>query len=157
MKIKIGSIFLGCHEIALRIDWMIETQDVIHLKTFFEHWNKQHTHFEKSSTDNLSPGNGVVRSPGDEVITFVLGLDCASSRKTWVNRLYDYKDGRFQEWRKCFLKVLCSWARKNFMVKIFDIGRISVKSGEREVIAQIGSLPIKSGGLECMFWQATKI
>ena len=28
------------------------------------------------------------------------------------------------------------------MVKIFDIGRINVKSGEREVVAQFGSLPI---------------
>ena len=50
--------------------------------------------FEQSFTNNLSPGNGVVRSPGDEVITFVSGLDCASTRETWVNRQYDYKDGR---------------------------------------------------------------
>ena len=34
------------------------------------------------------------------------------------------------------------------MVKILDIGRIIVKSGEREVVAQIRSLPIKSGELE---------
>ena len=52
---------------------------------------------KQSSTDNLSPGKGVVRSPGDEVITFVPGLDFASSRKTWVNMLYDYKDDRLQE------------------------------------------------------------
>ena len=26
--------------------------------------------FEQSSTGSLSPGNGVVKSPGDEVITF---------------------------------------------------------------------------------------
>ena len=38
--------------------------------------------------------------------------------------------------------------KKNFMVKIFDIGIILVKSGEREVVAQIGSLPIKSGRLK---------
>ena len=36
--------------------------------------------FEQSFTNNLSPGNGAVRSPGDEVITFVPGLDCASTR-----------------------------------------------------------------------------
>ena len=145
MKIKIGSIFLGCHEIALKIDWMIETQDVIHLKTFFEHWNKQHTHFEKSSTDNLSPGNGVVRSPGDEVITFVLGLDCASSRKTWVNRLYDYKDGRLQEWRKCFLIIVCSLARKQnygenfrYQENICEIGRAGGCCSNREPPDQIG-------------------
>ena len=35
------------------------------------------------------------------------------------------------------------------MVKILDIVRIFAKSGDREVVAQIGSLPIKSGGLEC--------
>ena len=84
-------------------------QDVIHWNNFFEHWNKQHTDFEQSSTDILSPGNGVVRSPGDEVITFVPGLDFVSSRKMWV---YDYKDGILQEWRKCFLIILCSLARK---------------------------------------------
>ena len=139
MKIKIGSIFLGCHEIALRIDWMIETQDVIHLKTFFEHWNKQHTHFEKSSTDNLSPGNGVVRSPGDEVITFVLGLDCASSRKTWVNRLYDYKDGRLREWRKCFLIIVFSLARKKLLWGKFSI------SGEYLWNRESGRLLLKPG------------
>ena len=139
MKIKIGSIFLGCHEIALKIDWMIETQDVIHLKTFFEHWNKQHTHFEKSSTDNLSPGNGVVRSPGDEVITFVLGLDCASSRKTWVNRLYDYKDGRLREWRKCFLIIVFSLARKKLLWGEFSI------SGEYLWNRESGRLLLKPG------------
>ena len=139
MKIKIGSIFLGCHEIALKIDWMIETQDVIHLKTFFEHWNKQHTHFEKSSTDNLSPGNGVVRSPGDEVITFVLGLDCASSRKTWVNRLYDYKDGRLREWRKCFLIIVFSLARKKLLWGKFS------KSGEYLWNRESGRLLLKPG------------
>ena len=36
--------------------------------------------------------------------------------------------------------------KKNFMVKT---GIILVKSGEREVAAQIGSLPIKPGRLEC--------
>ena len=74
--------------------------------------------------------NGVVRRPGDKVITFVPDLDCASSRKTWVNGLHDYKGGRLREWRKCFLIALFSLARKKkFMVKVLDIGRIIVKSG----------------------------
>ena len=38
-----------------------------------------------------------------------------------------------------------------FMVKLFDIERTFVKSGERNVAAQIGSLPTKSGGLECLW------
>ena len=39
--------------------------------------------------------------------------------------------------------------KKKIMVRILDIVRIFAKSGDREVVAQIGSLPIKSGGLEC--------
>ena len=97
MKIKIGNKLLWCNKIALEIERIIETQDLIHWNNFFEDWNKRHVDFEQSSTDNLSPGKGVVRSPGDEVITFVPGLDFASSRKTWVNMLYDYKDDRLQE------------------------------------------------------------
>ena len=112
MKIKIGSKLLWYNEIPPKIERIIETQDVIHWNNFFENWNRRHVDFEQSSTNNLSPGNSVVSSPGDEVITFVPGLDCASSRKTWVNRQYDYKDGRLREWRKCFLVVLCSLARK---------------------------------------------
>ena len=109
------------------------------------------TDFEQSPTDNLSPGNGILRSPGYEVITFVAGLYCASSRKTWVNRLYDYQDGRLWEWRKCFLTVLCSLARKKFLWWKFSI------SGEREVVAQIGSLLIKSRGLECLISRTSSI
>ena len=109
------------------------------------------TDSEQSPTDNLSPGNGILRSPGYEVITFVAGLYCASSRKTWVNRLYDYKDGRLWEWRKCFLIVLCSLARKKFLWWKFSI------SGEREVVTQIGSLLIKSRGLECLISRTSSI
>ena len=134
LKIKIGSKLLWCNKIALEIERIIEIQDVIHWNNFFEHWNKQ-----QSSTDNVSPGNGAVRSSGDEVFTFVPGLDCASSRKTWVNRLYDYKDGRLQEWRKCFLIFVCSLARKKILWWKFSIlgeylwnqesGRLLLKSG----------------------------
>ena len=69
-----------------------------------------------------------------------------------ITKMVDFKSEE-----SVFLTFSAVGQEKNFMVKIFDIGRIFVKSGEREVIAQIGSLPIKSGGLECMFWQATKI
>ena len=139
MKIKIGRKLLWCNETALEIERIIETQDVIHWNNFYEHWNKRHADFEQSSTDKLSPGNGVVRSPGNEIITFALGLDCASSKKMWVNKLYDYKDGRLREWKKCFLIVLFSLARKKiFMMRIFDIGRIFGKS-------ESGRLLLKSG------------
>ena len=115
MKIKIGSKLLWCNETALETERIIETQDVIHWNNFYEHWNKRHADFEQSSTDKLSPGNGVVRSPGNEIITFALGLDCASSKKMWVNKLYDYKDRRLREWKKCFLIVLFSLARKKIL------------------------------------------
>ena len=105
---------LWCNEIALESERIIGMQDVIHCNNFFERWNKRHANFEQSSTDNLSSGNGIVRRPGDKVITFVPDLDSASSRKTWVNGLHDYKDGRLREWRKCFLIALCSLARKKF-------------------------------------------
>ena len=48
----------------------------------------------------------------------------------WVNRLCDYKDDIYGG--------------------NFDIGRITVKSGQREVVVQIGSLPIKLRWLECL-------
>ena len=127
---QIRSKILWCNEIALEIERIIGTQDVIPCNNFFESWNKGYAGFEQSSTDNLSPGKGVVRRPGDKVITFVPGLGCASSRKMWVNRLCDYKDDIYGG--------------------NFDIGRITVKSGQREVVVQIGSLPIKLRWLECL-------
>ena len=151
MRIKIGSKLLWYNKIALEIERIIGMQDVIHCSNFFEHWNKGHSDFEQSSTNNLGPGNGVVRCPGDKAIILVLGLDCVSSRMTWVNRLYDYKDGRLREWKKVFSHCSLQFGKKrNFMVKIFDIRRTIVKSGEQEVVAQIRSLPIKSRGLECL-------
>ena len=100
---------------------------------------KRHADFEQSSTSNLSPGNSVVRSPGDNVITFVLGLDCAPSRKTWVNRLYDYKDGRLREWRKCFLIVVCSLSIKKKLWWKFSISWEYLQNRE------IGRLLLKLG------------
>ena len=125
---QIRSKILWCNKITLEIERIIGTQDVIPRNNFFEPWNKGHAGFEQSSTDNISPG--VVRRPRDKVITFVPGLGCASSRKMWVNRLCDYKDD------------ICG--------EHFDIGRITVKSGQREVVVQIGSLPIKLRWLECL-------
>ena len=133
---------LWCNEVVLEIERIIEMQDVIHWNNFFEHWNKQHTDFKQSSTDNLSPGNGVVRSPGNKVITFVLILDCASSRMTSVKRLHDYKDGRLREWRKCSFIVLSSLARKENLWWKFWI------SGEYLWNRESGRLLLKSGGLE---------
>ena len=133
---------LWCNEVVLEIERIIEMQDVIHWNNFFEHWNKQHADFKQSSTDNLSPGNGVVRSPGNKVITFVLILDCASSRMTSVKRLLDYKDGRLREWRKCSFIVLSSLARKENLWWKFWI------SGEYLWNRESGRLLLKSGGLE---------
>ena len=55
----------------------------------------------------------------------------------------------FEGEESVFLSFSAVWQEKKFMVKIFDIGIILVKSGEREVLPQIGSLPIKLGWLEC--------
>ena len=117
---------------------------MIYWNNFLKHWNKRHMGFEQSFTNNLSPGNGVVRSPGDEVITFVPGLDCASTRETWVNRQYDYKDGRLWEWRKCFLIIVYSLARKknygeNFQYQenICEIGSAGSCCSNREPLDQI--------------------
>ena len=138
MRIKIGSKLLWYNKIALEIERIIGMQDVIHCSNFFEHWNKGHSDFEQSSTNNLGPGNGVVRCPGDKVIILVLGLDCVSSRMTWVNRLYDYKDGRLREWKKCFLIALCSLARKEILWWKFSI------SGEQLWNQESGRLLLKS-------------
>ena len=140
---------LWCNEIALEIERIIGMQDVIHCNNFFEHWNKRHTNFEQSSTDNLTSGNGVVRRPGDKVITFVPDLECASSRNTWVNGLHDYKDGRLQGWRKYFLIALCSLARKKnygknsrYWENNCEIGRAGGYCSNPEPSDQIGKVGI---------------
>ena len=50
-----------------------------------------------------------------------------------ITKMVDFKSEE-----SVFLTFSAVGQEKNFMVKIFDIGRIFVKSGEREVIAQIG-------------------
>ena len=144
MKIRIGSKLLWCNEIALEIERIIETQDVIHWNNFCEHWNKQQANFKQSSTDNVNPGNGVVRSPGDEVITFHPGVNCVASRKTCVNRLHDYKDGRLREWRSVFLSFSAVWQQKKCLWWKFSI------SGEYLWNRASGRLLLTSGGLECL-------
>ena len=60
-----------------------------------------------------------------------------------ITKMVDFKSEE-----SVFLSLSAVWQENKIMVKTFDIRRIFVKSGEREVVAQIGSLLIKLGGLE---------
>ena len=62
-----------------------------------------------------------------------------------ITKMVDFKSEE-----SVFLSLSAVWQENKIMVKTFDIRRIFVKSGEREVVAQIGSLLIKLGGLECL-------
>ena len=62
-----------------------------------------------------------------------------------ITKMVDFKSEE-----SVFLSLSAVWQENKIMVKTFDIRRIFVKSGEREVVAEIGSLLIKLGGLECL-------
>ena len=52
----------------------------------------------------------------------------------------------FESEESVFLLLSAVWqVKKNFMVKIFDVGRIFVKSEKREVVTQIGRVGMLVG------------
>ena len=91
-------------------------------------------------------GNGVVRSLGDEVITFVPGLNCGSSRKSWVNkngcRITKMVD--FENEDGIFWSFSAVWQEKKIYGEIFrhreniwEIGSAGSCCSNREPLDQI--------------------
>ena len=62
-----------------------------------------------------------------------------------ITKMVDFKSEE-----SVFIWLSAVWQENKIMVKTFNIRRIFVKSGEQEVVAQIRSLLIKLGGLECL-------
>ena len=60
--------------------------------------------------------------------------------------LFCRSDYRFYRTRTAFTRILSE--KVTFFLFIRKIGRFKYKSGDREICQEIGSLPIKSGGLE---------
>ena len=71
--------------------------------------------------------------------------------------LFCRSDNRFYRTRTAFTRILLE--KVTFFLFIRKIGRFKYKSGDREICQEIGSLPIKSGGLEPLgyFYHIVKI